>query len=94
MKLNSVGRDLFSGRVVTRSVSVILNKAPTGKHPYPITPQYYLAEMATPADIEVLVSQPDFELALRELKPSVSETEMEHYRQVQRQFSEKAPAEV
>jgi peroxin-6 len=69
-----------------------LNEAPTVKHPYPITPQYYLAEMATPADSEVLVSQEDFELALRELKPSVSETEMQHYAEVQRQFSEKIPS--
>lgn len=73
------------------SFAVILNVTPIVQHPYPITPQYYLAEMATPADTEVLVSQEDFELALRELKPSVSETEMEHYRQVQRQFSEKVP---
>ncbi|KAK0519341.1 peroxisomal assembly protein, partial [Tilletia horrida] len=56
-------------------------------HPYPITPQYYLAEMAQPAEIEVRVGRVDFEAALRELVPSVSEQEMEHYRAVQSKFS-------
>lgn len=39
----------------------------------PLTPQYYLAEMARPEEMQVTVSQQDFELALRELVPSVSE---------------------
>jgi peroxin-6 len=53
-----------------------------------MTPQYYLSEIAKPADIEVLVSQDDFELALKELKPSVSEAEMDAYRKVQQQFQQ------
>ena len=48
-----------------------------------LTPQAYLSEMASPQEIEVLVSQPDFELALSELVPSVSEAEMAHYEYVQ-----------
>lgn len=56
-------------------------------HPYPLTPQYYLSEIATPADIEVLVSEEDFSSALRELVPSVSEAEMEHYARIQQRFS-------
>lgn len=32
-----------------------------------LTPQYYLAEMATPAEIEVLVAQQDFDAALGEV---------------------------
>ncbi|KAE8226214.1 hypothetical protein CF319_g1169 [Tilletia indica] len=56
-------------------------------HPYPITPQYYLAELAQPSEIEVRVSRVDFEAALRELVPSVSKQEMEHYRAVQSKFS-------
>lgn len=56
-------------------------------HPSPMTPQYYLSELATPEEIEVRVSRSDFEGALRELVPSVSEQEMEHYRRVQAQFS-------
>ena len=55
--------------------------------PYPLTPQYYLAELATPSEIDVLVTQEDFDGALRSLVPSVSPAEMEHYRRVQRQFS-------
>lgn len=56
-------------------------------HPHPITAQYYLAEMASAEEIEVKVNRKDFEGALRELTPSVSEQEMEHYREVQAKFS-------
>ncbi|CCF48042.1 hypothetical protein NDA11_003913 [Ustilago hordei] len=56
-------------------------------HPHPITAQYYLAEMAKAEEIEVKVNRRDFEGALRELTPSVSEQEMEHYREVQAKFS-------
>ncbi|EMD34491.1 hypothetical protein CERSUDRAFT_97749 [Gelatoporia subvermispora B] len=57
------------------------------RHPYPLTPQYYLAELATAADTEVLVSQEDFEAALQELVPSVSQAEMDHYARIQQRFS-------
>lgn len=33
-----------------------------------LTPQYYLAELATPQEIEVLVAQQDFEAALAEVR--------------------------
>ncbi|KAJ7074407.1 P-loop containing nucleoside triphosphate hydrolase protein [Mycena amicta] len=56
-------------------------------HPYPLTAQYYLAEMASAEDIDVLVSQADFDRALVNLEPSVSQSEMDHYEQVQRRFS-------
>jgi peroxin-6 len=52
-----------------------------------ITPQYYLAELAKPAETEILVSQGDFESALAELVPSVSAAEMRHYAQVQQKFN-------
>ncbi|KPV72060.1 uncharacterized protein RHOBADRAFT_39809 [Rhodotorula graminis WP1] len=52
-----------------------------------LTPQYYLAELATPQEIEVLVAQQDFEAALAELVPSVSQAEMLHYKTVQSRFS-------
>ena len=52
-----------------------------------LAPQYNLAEMAQPAEVAVLVSQRDFEAALAELVPSVSQAEMEHYGRVQQQFS-------
>ncbi|BGP43176.1 peroxisomal assembly protein [Rhodotorula kratochvilovae] len=58
----------------------------TGASP-PLTPQYYLAELATPQEIEVLVAQEDFEAALAELVPSVSQAEMLHYKTVQSRFS-------
>ncbi|GJN93762.1 hypothetical protein Rhopal_006819-T1 [Rhodotorula paludigena] len=58
----------------------------TGRAPL-LTPQYYLAEMATPQEIEVLVAQQDFEAALAELVPSVSQAEMLHYKTVQSRFS-------
>lgn len=44
--------------------------------------------MASPEDIDVLVSQEDFDVALRDLIPSVSQAEMGHYARVQRQFSQ------
>lgn len=57
------------------------------KHPYPLTTQYYLNEMAEDDDLAIKVSREDFEDALRELVPSVSMQEMQHYRQVQAKFS-------
>ncbi|PWN50872.1 AAA-domain-containing protein [Violaceomyces palustris] len=60
---------------------------PPHEHPHPLTPQYYLAELARPEEIEVRVSRKDFEAALAELVPSVSEQEMAHYREVQAKFS-------
>ncbi|TFY82055.1 hypothetical protein EWM64_g1949 [Hericium alpestre] len=58
-----------------------------------ITPQYYLNEIATPADILVTVSQKDFNAALSELVPSVSQSEMEHYAQIRGQFSSRQVAD-
>ncbi len=56
-----------------------------------MTPQYYLDELATPAEAEVLVSEEDFNAALRELVPSVSQDEMDHYARIQQQFSGNSP---
>ncbi|KAI8998975.1 AAA-domain-containing protein [Trametes punicea] len=60
---------------------------PDSPHPFPMTPQYYLGELATPEETEVLVSEEDFNAALRELAPSVSQAEMEHYARIQQRFS-------
>lgn len=68
--------------------SAILNARPLHQYPHPITPQFYLSELASTEDIEVLVSAEDFDQALRSLVPSVSRAEMEHYAQVQKHFSE------
>ncbi|SCV73142.1 BQ2448_7067 [Microbotryum intermedium] len=64
-----------------------LNSKPPHSVGVKLTPQYYLAEMATSAEIEVLVLQKDFEAALAELVPSVSQAEMLHYKTVQQRFS-------
>ncbi|KAI1788454.1 AAA-domain-containing protein [Ganoderma leucocontextum] len=63
---------------------------PDSPHPFPLTPQYYLGELATPSETEVLVSEGDFNAALRELVPSVSQAEMEHYARIQQRFSNEA----
>jgi peroxin-6 len=60
---------------------------PLPEHSYPMTAQYYLAELATPTETDVLVDQGDFERALAELVPSVSARELEHYREVQQKFA-------
>ena len=58
-------------------------------HQHPITPQYYLSEMAAPSDIDVLVTQEDFLQALKDLVPSVSMAELIHYKEVQVRFTQK-----
>lgn len=61
---------------------------PLSRHQYPLTPQYYLSEMASPSDTDVLVNQGDFLEALKDLVPSVSEAELEHYKEVQKRFTQ------
>ncbi|KAF8491938.1 AAA-domain-containing protein [Gautieria morchelliformis] len=68
-------------------VAELNRRPPPYEHPHPITPQYYLAELATELEIEVLVAHGDFEEALRELVPSVSHSEMAHYAAVQQRFA-------
>lgn len=70
--------------------AALLNEKQSSNHPYPITPHYYLSEMALERDVQVLVTQHDFDLALSQLKPSVTESEMQHYAKVQRLFSSDA----
>lgn len=47
--------------------------------------------MASPEDTMVLVSQEDFDRAFRALVPSVSQSEMDHYKTIQSRFSRKEP---
>jgi peroxin-6 len=62
----------------------------SGDHePSTITAQYYLAHMATPEDIVVQVTEQDFVRALHELIPSVSATELDHYKTVRARFEKK-----
>ncbi|CAE6420314.1 unnamed protein product, partial [Rhizoctonia solani] len=72
---------------VERRVDEINAEPPLPEHSYPMTAQYYLAELASPAETDVLVNQDDFERALSELVPSVSTSELEHYREVQQKFA-------
>jgi len=66
-----------------------LNNAPGSRdYPSPLTPQYFLTEMASPEDLHVLVSQEDFDRALKDLIPSVSQSEMDHYASIQRRISQ------
>lgn len=73
----------------------MLNSQPEHhRHPHPVTAEYYLAELATAEDMAVRVSQEDFDRALGSLVPSVSQAEMEHYRQIQKRFSQGAVDEI
>ncbi|KAG8681830.1 peroxisomal assembly protein [Ceratobasidium sp. 395] len=72
---------------VERRVAEINAQPPLPEHTYPMTAQYYLAELATAAETDVLVNADDFFKALNELVPSVSASELEHYREVQQKFA-------
>ncbi|KIO23355.1 hypothetical protein M407DRAFT_27134, partial [Tulasnella calospora MUT 4182] len=72
---------------VDSKIATLNAQPPPHKHPHPMTPQYYLAEIATDAETDVVVAEVDFKAALQELVPSVSTNEMEHYRQVQQKFA-------
>lgn len=67
--------------------AALLNRIQPSDHPRPITPHYYLSEMATERDIQVLVTKHDFDLALSQLKPSVTESELQHYTHIRKLFS-------
>jgi len=54
----------------------------------PITPAYYLDNMAEESEKTVQVTKEDFQRALDELIPSVSEKDLEHYREIQQRFSD------
>ncbi len=57
------------------------------QHPHPMTAQYYLSELATKEETEVIITVEDFERALQTLVPSVSQSDMEHYVEVQKEFA-------
>jgi peroxin-6 len=83
-------------KAMTRQAGAV--DAKVKAHSEPISTQYFFDHLATKEDIEVVVGQTDFEEALRELVPSVSQSELDHYKKVQAQFSapkdEKQPAAV
>ena len=70
-----------------RATDELNQSEPTSVHPIPLTPQYYLAEIATPDELLVQVTQNDFQNALRDLVPSISQSELNHYLKIRKQFS-------
>ena len=78
-----------AGSVDAKLAALNASGMPMPGHPFPLTPQYFLSEMAKPEDVEVQVSQEDFDAALAELQPSVSAAEMAHYAKIQERFSRK-----
>ncbi|ORY46187.1 AAA-domain-containing protein, partial [Neocallimastix californiae] len=65
-----------------------LNSKNENKRANPITPAYYLENMAEESEKIVQVTKEDFQNALNELIPSVSEKDLEHYREIQQRFSD------
>lgn len=70
----------------TRPVEQLNASEHDARYQYPITPQYYLGELASSSEMNVVVEEQDFREALRELVPSVSQSELEHYGRLQQNF--------
>jgi peroxin-6 len=75
-------------KAVTRQASAVDGKiaAINASRDYPITTAYFFDHYATKEDVAVLVTEEDFMAAQRELIPSVSAKELEHYKRVREQF--------
>lgn len=78
-------------KAVTRQASAV--DAKIAKHnstlssdDIPMTPAYFFDHHATKEDIAVMVTEEDFLAANKELIPSVSAKELEHYKKVREQF--------
>lgn len=87
-KLGGCGNS-SKGSGISYAIANINASGPQPGHPFPIKPQYYLAEIASSNDIMVVVSQDDFDRAFTALVPSVSQSEMDHYKKIQSRFSRK-----
>jgi len=71
-------------QVDDRVAAVNANRANQGKHA--VTIAGFFDHHATASDLEVQVEEQDFELARKELTPSVSYEELKHYEKVRDQF--------
>jgi peroxin-6 len=71
-------------QVDDRVAAVNTERANQGKHA--VTIAGFFDHHATPSDLEVQVEEQDFELARKELTPSVSYEELKHYEKVRDQF--------
>jgi peroxin-6 len=75
-------------KAVTRQASAVDAKiaAINASREYPISTAYFFDHYARKEDVAVLVTEEDFIAAQRELIPSVSAKELEHYKRVREQF--------
>jgi peroxin-6 len=71
-------------QVDDRVAAVNAQRAANNKHP--VTIAGFFDHHATPSDLEVQVEEQDFDLARKELTPSVSYEELKHYEKVRDQF--------
>lgn len=72
---------------VDTKVKILNTKRASSSPPLPaITVAYFFDHLAGPEDTDVVVESEDFENAMRELVPSVSVKELEHYRRVRQVF--------
>ncbi|KAG9318350.1 peroxisomal biogenesis factor 6 [Chiua virens] len=62
-----------------------LNALSEYKH-HPISPQFFISEMKSNADLQLVVKAEDFEFALAELIPSISNSELLHYVSIQQSW--------
>ena len=75
-------------KAVTRQASAVDAKiaAINASREYPVSTAYFFDHYATNEDVAVMVTEEDFVAAQRELIPSVSAKELEHYKRVREQF--------
>lgn len=53
---------------------------------HPVSPQFFITEMKSNADLQLVVKAEDFDLALKELIPSISNSELLHYASIQKEW--------
>ncbi|KAF9228544.1 AAA-domain-containing protein [Gyrodon lividus] len=63
-----------------------LNTLPEFHH-HPISPQFFIAEMVSASQLQLVVSSEDFLQAVEELVPSISQSELSHYALIQQYWS-------
>ena len=78
---------------ISRSITSIDNKVSLynqtrdkSEYPEPITPQFYMENIAKKQDLNPCVTQSDFLYALERLNPSVSLQELKRYDEIQKRF--------
>jgi len=87
-KVKAINAERANAANGVSSSSVTQTTSKDGKKLQSITVPYFFDHYATPADTSVVVSEADFEAARRELVPSVSVKELEHYDRVRRMFEQ------